>query len=142
MMHEPLAEHALPKTTSDRGFGLTVGGILVALGLFRGVFRAGFGPTTVIMLAVGALLVAAALLAAPRLAPLNRAWTRLGLLMARLINPLVLSLVYGVAVVPTGYIARRLGYDPLRLNREADRQSYWIERQPPGPAPESLRDQF
>lgn len=142
MMHEPVDEHALTKTASDRGFGLTVGGILLALGLFRGLFRAGFGPATVIMLAVGVLLVATALIAARRLAPLNRAWTKLGLLMARVINPIVLSLVYLVAVVPTGYIARQLGYDPLRRKREADADSYWIERQPPGPAPESLRDQF
>lgn len=141
-MYEPLDEHGLQKTTSDRGFGLTVGGILVALGLFRGVFRAGFGPVTGIMLVAGVLLIATALLAAHRLAPLNRAWAKLGLLMARVINPIVIALVYIVAVVPTGCIARWLGYDPLRLKREANRDSYWIERQPPGPAPDSLRDQF
>lgn len=142
VMHEHLNHHAADQTASDRTFGLTVGGILVALALFRGLFGAGFHALTMTLLVSGAILAAAGLFAAHWLSPLNRWWTRLGLLMARVVNPLVLSLVYLIAVVPTGLVMRWLGHDPLRLRRAPREDSYWIERQPPGPAPESLRDQF
>jgi hypothetical protein len=35
-----------------------------------------------------------------------------------------------------------LGKDLLRLKREPGADSYWIVRQPPGPAPETMKDQF
>ena len=37
---------------------------------------------------------------------------------------------------------RLAGKDPLRLRREPDAPSYWIVRDPPGPTPESMSDQF
>ena len=37
---------------------------------------------------------------------------------------------------------RAAGKDLLRLKIERDRDSYWIIRQPPGPAPETMKDQF
>jgi hypothetical protein len=35
-----------------------------------------------------------------------------------------------------------LGKDMLRLKWRPDADSYWIPRQPPGPAPETMKDQF
>jgi hypothetical protein len=37
---------------------------------------------------------------------------------------------------------RLFGKDPLRLKRDPAAATYWIERTPPGPKPESLGDQF
>jgi hypothetical protein len=37
---------------------------------------------------------------------------------------------------------RMLGKDPLRLRRDPDAASYWIHRTPPGPTPESMKNQF
>jgi len=45
-------------------------------------------------------------------------------------------------VLPTGLVMRAMGKDLLRLKREPDAASYWIVRAPPGPAPESMKDQF
>jgi hypothetical protein len=35
-----------------------------------------------------------------------------------------------------------MGKDMLRLKRDPDSASYWIIRQPPGPAPGTMKDQF
>jgi hypothetical protein len=53
-----------------------------------------------------------------------------------------MSLVYYVSVVPTGLIMRALGRDLRRLKIDRDADTYWISRQPPGPAPETMKDQF
>ncbi|MFZ1413396.1 MAG: hypothetical protein WAS73_02285 [Defluviicoccus sp.] len=140
--HEDITAHTEIKGGSDRGFGLTVGGILAAIGLVRGALGAGLDVWTVGLVGVGSVLVGLALVAAGTLAPLNRAWTILGLVLFRVVNPVVLFLIFVITVVPTGLIMRGLGRDLLRLRRDPAVSSYWIERQPPGPDPEGLRNQF
>ncbi len=76
------------------------------------------------------------------LRPLNWMWFQFGLLLHRVVNPIVMALVFFGTVLPTGLIMRALGKDPLRLKWLPDAKSYWIERRPPGPAPESFKDQF
>jgi hypothetical protein len=82
-------------------------------------------------------------LARPKtLAPLNRVWTGVGLLLHRVVNPLAMAFVFYGTVAPIGLVLRLLGKDPLRLRFDADVKTYWIERRPPGPAPETMTNQF
>jgi hypothetical protein len=37
---------------------------------------------------------------------------------------------------------RAFGKDFLRLRLDGDAKSYWIDRTPPGPPPQSMRNQF
>jgi hypothetical protein len=37
---------------------------------------------------------------------------------------------------------RRLGKGQIPVRFDKDAATYWIQRDPPGPAPKSLRDQF
>ena len=76
------------------------------------------------------------------LAPLNKWWTKLGVLLYRIVSPVVLGLLFYLTVTPIALLLRLLGKDPLRLRRDPDGASYWIDRTPPGPAPESMKNQF
>mgnify|MGYP001249993516 CR=1 FL=1 len=120
--HESLSAAHVVGGASDRGFGLTVGGILAVLGLVRWL-TAGIGPPAAPLLAVG-------------LPPV------LGLLLGRIVTPVVMGVVYLLAFVPTGLVMRARGRDLLWLRRDPDAQTYWIERRPPGPAPNSMTNQF
>jgi hypothetical protein len=91
---------------------------------------------------VGAGLALLGLIAPRPLAPLNRAWTELGLLLSRVVTPVVMMLIYGLSVVPIGLGMRLLGHDPLRLKPAPEAETYWIKRDPPGPDPKSLTEQF
>ena len=64
------------------------------------------------------------------LAPLNKLWTKLGVLLYRVVSPLVLGLLFYVTVTPIALLMRVLGKDPLRLRRDPDAASYWIVRTP------------
>jgi hypothetical protein len=86
--------------------------------------------------------LAAALLYPAALNPLNRAWLKFGLLLHKVVNPIVMGLLFYGTVLPTGLVFRALGKDILRLRRQPEADSYWIVRQPPGPAPETMKDQF
>ena len=84
----------------------------------------------------------AALLRPALLNPLNRIWLKFGLLLHRIVNPVIMALLFYGTVLPTGLVMRAMGKDLLRLKREPDADSYWILRAPPGPAPETMKDQF
>ena len=90
-----------------------------------------------------ALAFGACALAAPDwLAPLNRVWTRFGFLLHKIVSPIVLGVMFFGVVAPTGLLMRLVGKDPLRLRLDEQARTYWIERRPPGPSPESFKDQF
>jgi hypothetical protein len=66
-------------------------------------------------------------------APLNRAWFWVGQALHRVVNPVLMALIYFGSVVPTGLVLKLLGKDPLRLQRDRAAASYWVPRDPPGP---------
>jgi hypothetical protein len=76
------------------------------------------------------------------LLPFNAVWFRLGLVLHHVVNPIIMFVIYWVAVVPTGLVMRAVGKDPLRLRIDRSLATYWLARQPPGPAAGSMRKQF
>jgi hypothetical protein len=91
---------------------------------------------------VAAAFLTAALVAPRILAPLNRVWLWVGLLLHKCVSPIVLGLVFFSTVTPIGLLLRALGKDPLRLRLDPAAPTYWIERRPPGPAADSMPNQF
>ena len=139
IMLDDLRRDSREEGSSNRAFGLVfsaiflliaVGPLLVghAVNMWSFVAAALFGVVAVIMPAL--------------LAPLNRLWTRFGLLLHRIVSPLVLGIMFFLVITPMGLVMRVLGKDPLRLRRDPDTPTYWIERTPPGPPPETFVDQF
>jgi hypothetical protein len=58
------------------------------------------------------------------------------------VSPVVLGIMFFLVVTPIGLLMRAFGKDPLRLRFDKSASSYWLDRTPPGPPPESLSDQF
>ena len=137
--HEDFSRSHETKRSSDRGFGLVFAAVFAVIGLWPLV---GGGALRWWALAVAAAFLAVALVAPRLLGPANRLWTRFELLLHRLVSPVIAGLLFYVAVTPTGLILRLFGKDPLRLRLDASAKSYWIERRPPGPSPESMPHQF
>ena len=137
--HEDFRRESAVKPSSDRAFGLVFAAVFAVIALWP-LLHDG-GPRWWALAAAGAF--AGLALAAPKvLAPANRLWHRFGLLLGRLVNPLVMGLLFYLVVTPTGLILRGFGKDFLRLAREPDAASYWIERTPPGPAGSDMPRQF
>ena len=136
--HESFTREEVAQPGSDRTFGLVMAGALALVSLLNGWHLGRVWPWT---LAASLLLAVAALLRPSSLHPLNRLWMKLGLILHRLVNPIVMGLLFYGTIFPTGLVMRVRGRDLLRLKREAGAHSYWIARAP-GPAPETMRDQF
>ena len=137
--HENYQRDEQVKGSSNRMFGLVFfvvfGLVTVWPVLFGNPLRWWTAP-----ISLGFLIVS---FAAPQiLSPLNRGWTKLGLLMHRVVNPLIMGMLFYVAITPMGLLLRLLGKDLLRLKLDPKASSYWIERNPPGPSADSMRRQF
>jgi DMSO/TMAO reductase YedYZ heme-binding membrane subunit len=94
-----------------------------------------------VLLAIGAGLFVLGIAAPRRLAVLNRAWIKLGALLAMVINPIVLMLLFLLVVTPMAFFMRLLGKRPLRLAPDPTAASYWIKREPQSGS-STMRQQF
>ena len=137
--HESFSRDEEIVVGSDRTFGLVMAGAFAVVSALN-VWHAGrIWPWTATL---ASIFVVAALLRPALLNPLNRIWLKFGLLLHKIVNPVIMALLFYGTVLPTGLIARAMGKDLLRLKREPDAASYWIVRTPPGPAPDTMKDQF
>lgn len=93
-------------------------------------------------LALSAVLFIVTLIKPALLHPFNLVWTRLGVLLGRLVTPVILGLLFFLVITPIGWLMRRMGKQALRLHPEAQAGSYWIHRQRPALTPESMINQF
>ena len=124
---------------SNRSFGFVFSVLFALVGLVPLV--RGRPVRDWALVVAGAFFLVA--LARPRgLAPLNRLWLGVGLLLHACISPIIMGLVFYTTVTPIGLVRRLLGQDPLRLRFDRDALTYWIERHPPGPAPDTMPRQF
>jgi hypothetical protein len=136
--HENFNREEASAPGSDRTFGLVMAAALALVGVINFWHHGRVWPWE---LTAAVLLLAAAWLKPPLLHPLNRLWMKLGLLLHRIVNPIVMGLLFYGTIWPTGLVMRMRGRDLLRLRREPSANTYWIAR-PPGPKPETMRDQF
>jgi hypothetical protein len=138
-MHEDLDRRHDVKPSSDRAFGLVMSVAFAMIAVAP--LRHGL-PVRVWAAGLSAAFALPALLAPAVLRPLNVGWSRIGMALHRVTSPVAVAIVFYLAVVPTGLLMRASGKDLLRRRRDPAAGSYWIPRVPPGPAPESMKQQF
>jgi hypothetical protein len=127
------------KVSSDKTFGIVFAVFLAVIGSVPAI-RGGaprwwaFGAS--------ALFLIAAFARPAVLHPLNLMWAKLAILLHHIVSPVAMALVFFLAFTPTGAVLRLFGKDLLRLRRDPEAGSYWIPRDPPGPKPETMIQQF
>lgn len=139
MAHENLNRDQHVEGSSDRAFGLVFAGgflVIAVMPLFHG------GALRWWSVGVAALVALVALVKPALLAGLNRLWTKLGILLSKVVSPIALGILFYVVITPIGLVIRLTGKDPLRLKFDPNAESYWIPREPPGPPPGSMTNQF
>jgi len=125
--------------SSDRSFGFVFSVFFCLVGCWP--ILHGGSARVWSLVASGTFLVLA--IARPTLLTgLNRLWMRVGLLLSRIVSPVALGIVFFLAVFPTALIMRLLRKDSLRLKFNPEATTYWIVREPPGPDPKTMNNQF
>jgi len=109
-----------------RSFGLIVGGVFAAIGLWPVIRRGGDFRTWA--LALSALLVGPALAFPAVLKPLHRVWMKLGEILGWINTRIILGAIFFAVVTPMGLIRRMLGKDSMGRQRRSDTESYRVPR--------------
>jgi len=137
--HESLHREAEVDGSSNRSFGWVFTAFFLILALLP---LLGGGGVRYWALAASAAMSVVTLARPSLLEVPNRLWGRFGLWLGRIVSPVMTGIVFYGVVTPIGLAMRLAGKDPLRLRRDPGAESYWIVRDPPGPPPQSMSDQF
>ena len=127
------------KLPSDRSFGLFFSLVFGAFSLYLYIYS--FLLAAFLFLSLAVVVFFISILKSDLLHFFNKLWTRFGVLMGKIINPIMLGSIFFFIITPVALAMRLFKRDDLLLRLEkAD--SYWRDRFPIGPKPESFKDQF
>ena len=124
---------------SDRNFGFTMASVFAligGIGLYKGSAHAPFWPC------LAAVFAGLTFWRPQSLRLANRAWLKLGLMMYRVVNPVIMAILFFGAIMPIGLSMRLFGKNFLRLGRDPSSSTYWLPRSDPRPPSESMKQQF
>lgn len=137
--HERLSEIDEAKPGSERSFGLTFSAVFLIISLFPLLH---LHLPRLWPLPIAAAFAAVGLLRPSWLAAPNKLWFKFGMLLHKIMNPLILGLLFFIVITPTAYAVRLMSGRMLGLSYDEAAPTYWISRTPPGPDNESIRNQF
>ena len=102
-------------------------GVVMALALaaLAGLLRWRAADAWVWPLVPAAVFLLLAVTVPGLLRPVERAWMGLARALSRVVTPVILTLVFGLAVTPLGWIMRRVSGDTLGKRPDARRRTYW-----------------
>ena len=115
------------KISSNRSFGIVFFIFFILIALYPLLNGQEIRLWALIISAVFLIL---GLLKSKLLTPLNKLWFRFGMLLGKIISPIIMGFIFFLVVTPIGLIMRLLGKDVLNLKYNKER-SYWIEKDGP-----------
>jgi len=125
-LHEALHREEQVVGPTNRSFGITfavVFGIIALLPLWWGGAVRGWAAAVAGGCAVLALVWPRAL------APANRLWFHIGLLLHRIVNPVVMGVLFYGVVAPFGVVVRQFRRGMVRrLQPDRSLETYWVAR--------------
>ena len=71
------------------------------------------------------------------LTPFNKIWFKFGILLGKIISPIVMGVIFFFVITPIGIFMRLIGKDILNLKKTKN-QSYWNKKESTG----SMKRQF
>tara|TARA_B100000989_G_scaffold2870_1_gene2003 strand:+ start:305 stop:688 length:384 start_codon:yes stop_codon:yes gene_type:complete len=123
------------KIGSNRSFGIVFFILFLLVALYPTINSEGIRMWSII---VSLIFLVLGLLDSKILTPLNKVWFKFGILLGRVISPLIMGVIFFFVVTPIGLIMRILGKDVLNLKYNSNK-TYWIEKTGPK---SKMRNQF
>lgn len=139
--HEQFDKRDDVKAPSERSFGFTFAVVFALLAAFS-YWHRGAGTTFYVTIAVSAVFAIIALMAPRILRPLNLVWLKFGLLLHKVVNPVIMGILFFGIFTPMGVVMRMFGVDFLRTKRKPAMGSYWIAKGDDGIPDSSMKNQF
>ena len=115
------------KISSNRSFGIVFFIVFLLIGTYPLLHDDNVRIWSLIISIVFLIL---GLLNSKILFPLNKIWFKFGILLGKIISPLIMGLIFFVVVTPIGLLMRLFNKDLINLKFNKSK-SYWIEKNEP-----------
>ena len=115
------------KVSSNRSFGIVFFVVFLLIALYPLTYNSDIRIWSFI---ISLIFLVLGLVNSKILTPLNRIWFKFGILLGRVISPLIMGLIFFFVVTPIGLLMRLFGKDVLNLKYNSNK-SYWIEKNGP-----------
>ena len=123
------------KIGSNKSFGIVFFVVFLLIAIYplinNGELRIWSFTISIIFLVLG-------LINSKVLTPLNKLWFKFGLLLGKIVSPVIMGIIFFLVVTPTAIIMRIIGKDLLNLKFN-NKKSYWIEKTGPN---SKMKNQF
>ena len=112
------------KIGSNRSFGIVFFIVFLIIAIYPFLNQ---GELRLWSLIVSIIFLILGLLNSKLLLPLNKIWFRFGILLGKIVSPLVMGIIFFFVVTPIGILMRILKKDLLNLKFNK-KTTYWIEK--------------
>ena len=113
------------KLPTNKNFGIVFSIVFLIIALFPLIND---GNLRIWSLIVSTIFLFLGLINSKILTPLNKIWFRFGLLLGRIVSPVIIGVIFFFVVTPTALIMRLIGKDLLNLKFNKS-SSYWIKKE-------------
>ena len=112
---------------SNRSFGIVFSIVFLLIAIYPLINSEGLRVWSLIIAVIFLFL---GLINSKILTPLNKLWFKFGILLGRILSPLIMGVIFFLVVTPIALIMRTIGKDLLNLKFNKDK-SYWIKKAGP-----------
>jgi len=112
---------------SNKSFGIVFFVVFLLISLYPLTYD---GEIKIWSLIISFIFLILGLLNSKFLTPLNKIWFKFGILLGKIVSPLIMGAIFFLVVTPIGIILRLMGKDVLNLKYNKN-NSYWIENSSP-----------
>ena len=116
------------KISSNRSFGIVFFIVFLFIALYPITYSEDIRIWSLI---ISFIFIILGLLNSKILTPLNKLWFKFGVILGKIISPIIMGIIFFLVVTPIGLIMKVLGKDLLRLKYNKKDNTYWIEKNGP-----------
>ena len=114
----------IKNTVTNRNFGLTFFIVFLIVSIWPLLYSE---QIRIWSLIVGFIFLILGLVNSKILTPLNKIWFKFGIILGKLVSPVVMGIVFFFVVTPISIIMKIFGKDLLNLKYN-NQKSYWLEK--------------
>ena len=115
---------SIPNKSSNRSFGIVFFIVFLVISLWP---LKNQGDLRLWAISISAIFLFLGIINSKILSPLNRLWHKFGILLGKVVSPIVLGIIFFMVVTPTGLIMRALGKYLLKIKKDKLLSSYWVK---------------
>ena len=116
------------KIGSNKSFGVVFFIFFLLVSIYPLIYD---GDLKIWSLLISVIFLILGLLNSKILTPLNKIWFKLGILLGKIVSPIVMGFIFFAVVTPIGLLMKIFKKDLLNLTFNNKKKTYWIEKTEP-----------